>query len=58
MANQYSVSLQDIIKELELELINLKTLKTFIKYFDTEFERKKFIEKLKYSKKIKPINYR
>lgn len=44
--------------KVELELINLKTLETFIKYFDTEFERKKFIDRLKYSNKIKPINYR
>ena len=38
-----------------LELIDLTTLKTFIKYFDTEFERNKFERKLKYSKKIKVV---
>lgn len=38
-----------------LELIDLKTLKTFIKEFDTEWERDKFARKLKYSKKIKVI---
>lgn len=29
---------------------------SFIKYFDTEFERDKFKRKLKYSKNIKVIN--
>lgn len=38
-----------------LELIDLKTLKTFKKEFQTEFERDKFARKLKYSKKLKVI---
>lgn len=38
-----------------LELIDLTTLKIFKKYFDTEFERDKFLRKLKYSKKIKAL---
>ena len=38
-----------------LELINLKTLKTFTKYFETEFERDKFARKLNYSNKIKVL---
>jgi len=38
-----------------LELIDLKTLKTFKKYFQCEFERDKFARKLKYSKRIKEI---
>lgn len=42
--------------KIYLELIDLKTLKTFKKYFDTEFDRQKFINKLKYSSKIKVIN--
>ena len=39
-----------------LELIDLKTLKTFKKYFNTEYDRQKFMNKLKYSKKLKVIN--
>lgn len=35
-----------------LELGNIKTMEKFIKYFTTEFEREKFIKKLKYSKKL------
>lgn len=42
--------------KIYLELIDLKTMKTFKKYFDTEFERDKFIRKLRYSNKIKVIN--
>ena len=38
-----------------LELIDLKTLKIFKKEFQTEWERDKFANKLKYSKKIKVI---
>lgn len=38
-----------------LELIDLKTLKIFKKYFQCEFERDKFARKLKYSKKIKVV---
>lgn len=39
-----------------LEIINLKTLKTFKKYFKTDYDRQKFLNKLKYSKKLKVIN--
>lgn len=39
-----------------LELIDLKTLKTFKKYFTTEIDRQKFLKKIKYSKKLKVIN--
>lgn len=39
-----------------LELIDLKTLKTFTKYFKTEYDRQKFMNKIKYSKKLKVIN--
>ena len=39
-----------------LELIDLKTLKTFKKYFNTEYDRQKFMSKIKYSKKLKIIN--
>lgn len=38
-----------------LDLIDLDTMKTFRKYFDTEWEREKFKRKLKHSKKIKVI---
>lgn len=38
-----------------LELLNVKTMKTFKKEFETEFERDKFKIKLKYSKRIKAI---
>jgi hypothetical protein len=41
--------------KIYLELIDLKTMKTFKKYFDTEFERDKFIRKLRYSNKISVI---
>lgn len=41
--------------KIYLELLNVETMKTFIKYFDTEFERDKFERKLRYSKKIKVI---
>lgn len=42
--------------KIYLELLDLKTLKTFKKYFDTEFDRQKFINKLKYSNRLKVIN--
>ena len=38
-----------------LKLLDLKTMKTFIKEFETEFKRDKFIRKLKYSKKLKVL---
>jgi len=39
-------------KRIKIKLKDLTTGKEFYKYFDTEFERDKFIRKLKYSKKI------
>jgi len=44
------------VKKVILYLINLETLDIFRKEFDTEFDRDKFIRKLKYSKKIKPLH--
>ena len=44
------------MKKVILYLINLETLDIFRKEFDTEFDRDKFIRKLKYSKKIKPLH--
>lgn len=41
--------------KIYLELINLDTMKTFRKFFDTEFDRDKFERKLRYSKRIKVI---
>lgn len=38
--------------EIKVKLKDLTTGKKFYKYFETEFERDKFIRKLKYSKKI------
>lgn len=35
-----------------LKLYDIKTKKTFKKFFDTELERDKFIRKLRYSKKL------
>lgn len=44
------------MNKIKLKLINLKTLEIFEKEFDTEFERDKFIRKLKYSTKLKPLH--
>lgn len=44
------------MSKITLLLINLKTLEVFEKEFDTEFERDKFIRKLKYSTKLKPLH--
>lgn len=44
------------MNKIKLKLINLKTLETFEKEFDTEFERDKFIRRLKYSTKLKPLH--
>lgn len=41
---------------ITLELIDMATMKIFIKKFETEYERDKFVRKLKYSKKIKVVN--
>ena len=43
--------------KMKLYLINLKTLQLFEKEFATEFERDKFRQKLKYSKRIKEVCY-
>lgn len=43
-------------RNIYLDLLDLKTLKTFRKYFKTEFERDKFARKLEYSKKLKVLN--
>lgn len=38
--------------KVKLKLYDITTGKTFYKYFDTEFEKDKFIRKLRYSKKL------
>ena len=38
--------------EIKLLLGDRTTGKSFYKYFDTEYEKQKFIAKLKYSKKL------
>lgn len=38
--------------QIYLKLLNLITMKSFIKYFENEFEKDKFKNKLKYSKKL------
>lgn len=38
--------------KVKLKLYDLTTGKTFCKYFNTEFERDKFVRKLRYSKKL------
>lgn len=44
------------MKRIKIKLLDLTTGKEFYKYFDTEFERDKFIRKLKYSKKIRLLD--
>jgi len=39
-----------------LQLMDITTGNIFFKYFETEYERDKFVRKLKYSKKIKVVN--
>lgn len=46
-----------IVMKVKIRLINLKTLETFEKEFKSEYERDKFRQKLKYSKKIKEVRY-
>jgi len=41
--------------KIYLELLDLTTMKSFKKYFETEFDRDKFERKLRYSKKLKVI---
>ena len=43
-------------KKIYLELLNLKTGKTFKKYFTTEFDKDKFKRKLKFSNKLKVVS--
>lgn len=38
--------------KIQIRLLDLTTMKEFTKEFATEFERDKFIRKLKYSKKL------
>lgn len=40
------------MNKIYLVLFNIKTKKTFNKYFETEFEKDKFKRKLKYSKRL------
>lgn len=35
-----------------LKLLDIKTNKSFIKYFETEFEKDKFKRKLRYAKRL------
>lgn len=44
------------MKRIKIKLLDLTTGKEFYKYFDTEFERDKFIRKLRYSKKIRLLD--
>ena len=41
---------------VKIKLLNIKTSKIFIKEFQTEFEKDKFIRKLRYAKNIILIN--
>lgn len=43
-------------QKIYLEILNLKTGKTFKKYFNTEFEKDKFKRKLKFSSKLKVVS--
>lgn len=38
--------------KIGLKLVNMKTRKAFIKYFDTEYQRECYIRKSKYFKNI------
>ena len=40
------------MKEIFVEILDLKTMKTFKKYFETEYERDKFIRKSRYFKNL------
>lgn len=44
------------MNSIYLELIDLRTMKSFKKYFETEYDRQKFMNKIKYSKHLKIIN--
>ena len=43
------------MNKIYLVICNKENKKSFIKYFDTEFEKDKFKRKLKYSKKLHVI---
>lgn len=43
-------------EQIKIKLYNKNNKSIFYKYFDTEFDRDKFLRKLKYSKKIILIN--
>jgi hypothetical protein len=43
------------MKKVFVEILDLRTIKTFKKYFDTEFERDKYIRKSKYFKNLKVL---
>lgn len=40
------------MKEIKVLVKDIKTEKKFYKYFDTEFERDKFLRRLRYSKRL------
>ena len=42
--------------KVSLKLYDITTNKVFTKYFDTEFERDKFVRKLRFSKKLFVLN--
>ena len=42
--------------EIKIKLLDLTTNKEFYKYFETEFERDKFIRRLRYSKKLRLLD--
>lgn len=43
------------MKKVFVEVLNLKTGEKFKKYFDTEFERDKYIRKARYFKKLRVL---
>ena len=43
-------------RKIYLEVLNLKTGKTFKKYFNTEFDKDKFKRKLRFSNKLKVVS--
>lgn len=43
------------ITNIKLKVLDTTTGKVFWKYFETEYDKQKFITKLKYSKKIKIV---
>ena len=46
------------MKGIYITIVNLKTNKTFKKYFDTEFERDKYVRRSKYFKNIMVLSGR